>query len=272
MNSRIYLIVAAYLCFNGFPLTTLADTVFLKNGKEIKVEKAWQDGDQIWLIYQGLEASLPHSKVMRIDRTARAGAIKDHDKAAKHRYEPQPAGTGRPTQKKLTTEIAAAPQQPVGPTKINSFLRADGFGDLTWGDRVDSIRGLERKLSDSDMKDVIEYIRPEDILKIDNAILKSIVYAFWRDKLYTVTVWTQGRANYNALRQAVFNHFGKGILPEPSIERHLWSDGPSDRMLKYTKDGEYGMLWMRGKEMDRKFKLAKLSGHTSYLKLLKSRN
>jgi hypothetical protein len=41
MNVRTYLYAAAVLSLIFTPRTALADMVFLKNGKELKVEKAW---------------------------------------------------------------------------------------------------------------------------------------------------------------------------------------------------------------------------------------
>jgi len=48
-------------------ISTLADVVILKNGKEFRVEKAWQEDGQIWIIFHGMRASIPPSKVDRIE-------------------------------------------------------------------------------------------------------------------------------------------------------------------------------------------------------------
>jgi hypothetical protein len=228
-------------------LAALGDIVVLKNGKEIKVEKAWQEGGQVWIIYHGMKASIPPSKVKRLSSETKY--------FGKH-----------------TTETAPKAKQPAQKASPPLVLRKDGFGELRWGMEVTGIGGLEKKYIDSGLKDVIEYIRPNDRLKLGEASLKSVVYAFWRDQLYTVTVWTQGQEDYRALRQVVFNQFGRGTRPDRSIERYLWSDGPADAMLKYTNENQYGMLWMRCRKLDRKLKLAKLGAHTSYLNLMKSKN
>jgi hypothetical protein len=265
------LIAAAYLCLNLVPPAALADTVFLKNGKEIKVEDAWQEGDQIWLIYLGVKASIPQSKVMRIAQDAndprKTGSHKRHNKASKKVSHLQSAVKIRPNQTPQAPKSLVSAQQPARNT---AKLHKDGFGDLKWGDSATDVEGLEIRQTDSGLRDVIEYVRPSDKPVLGDAKLKRIIYAFWRDELYTVTIWTQGPENYKALRKMVFQQFGKGAHPDRSIEKYLWSDGPADIMLKYVKNGQYGMLWMRGKKMDRKFKLSQMNVHTSYLKWMKA--
>jgi hypothetical protein len=190
-----------------------------------------------------MKASIPQSKVTRIE-----------------------SGSGDP-------KNASVPDQQSNiPAKRSLFLHKEGLGDLKWGVRVADVADLEIKQTDSGLKEVLEYVRPQDALKLGDAKLTSVVYAFWRDQLYTVTIWTRGRANYHALRNAAFEQFGNGIRIDRSGESYLWSDGPSDVMLEYSREDQHGMLWMRSKELDRKFKLSQLSGHTSYIRLIKSRN
>ena len=244
MKSRKYLFAAAVLFTVSMPLTVIADILLLKNGKELIVEKAWLEGDQVCFIYQDMKASIPQTKVTRIK--SESG---NSDNSGVH-----------------------AVKNPAGPDKIYLVLNENGLGDLKWGDRVANIGGLEIRPTDSGLKEVLEYIRPQDPLKLGDAQLISVVYAFWRNQLYTVTIWTQGQANFLALRNAVFDKFGKGIKINRPGERYLWSGGPSDVMLEYSKKDQQGMLWMRSKELNRKFKLSQLSGHTSYIRLMKSRN
>jgi hypothetical protein len=121
------------------------------------------------------------------------------------------------------------------------------------------------------LDEVVEYVRPKVFLKIGDAALESVIYAFWRDQLYTVTVWTKGYSNFTTLRDAVFEEFGPGMRNDSTRERYLWSNALSDIMLDYIQDGRYGMLWMRSKEMDRHCRSSQLRGHASYVKWLKSK-
>ena len=274
MNTRAYLSTTIFLLLICISPTAFADLIVLKNGNHLKVEKAWQEDDQVWFMFGDMQASIPLSKVTRIksdsSNLANSGTPANQSDARTNGSHSQTAEKILPNQIKLTAEISDDPQQLTPSTKKPLVLRKDGFGDLKWATRLSHVKGLEIKQTDSGLKDVIEYVRPQDALKLGDATLQSVVYAFWRDKLYTVTIWTQGQENYDALRDTVFNQFGKGTRIDGSSEKYLWSDAATDVMLKYAIDGQYGMLWMRCKELDRKLKLSKLNGHTSFLKWMKS--
>lgn len=276
MNNRIFLIAAVFLCLFFVPLAGLADTVLLKNGRKLESEKAWQEGDQVWLIYHGMKASIPQSKVMRIEKagkdTVTSASLKKQSKGTKKKSEPQSAETFPPESVKQTLSTSKNPIRESRSTGKPLVLAKDGLADMKWGARVANTRGLERKKTDSRLKDVVEYTRPNDSLKLDESELESVVYAFWRDQLYTISIWTQGQENYAALRSAAFKYFGKGIRVDDPGEKYLWSDADTDIMLKYTDDGQYGLLWMRSKKIDRKFKLSNMNRQTSYLKWMKSNN
>ena len=275
MTARTHHITAAVLFLILIPLTARADILHLKNGKELKVEKAWQESDQIWFILEGLRASIPQSKVGRIESDSRVSeksdAPENQNQAGLKQYNPSPASEMLPYQIKQTAQSVSGTQPLPLPTENALVLRQDGFGDLKWGARLAGVKGLEKRQTDSGLDRVIEYVRPADVLKLGDAALTTVVYAFYRDQLYTVTIWTQGLANFKALRDTVFNQFGQGTKSEYSGEKYLWSVGLTDVMLKYQNDDKYGMLWMRSKDLDRKLKLAKLSSPSSYLKWMKSR-
>ena len=151
------------------------------------------------------------------------------------------------------------------------FGTSDGFRDLPWGSELSDIAGMAETETDTGLAGVVGYIRPNDVLRIGEAELTSIIYSFWHDQLYTVTIWTQNYSNYEALRSAAFELFGDGSRRNESIERYIWSDKLTDRMLEYVKEGEHGMLWMRSRELDRKLKLSKYDASISYIKWLRSR-
>jgi hypothetical protein len=152
------------------------------------------------------------------------------------------------------------------------IFQDEKFGDLKWGTKIFAIKGLE-KIQDAEGQDgVVEYRRKKEDLRFGQATLSSIDYAFWRDQLYMLTFRTQGSSNYTALRREVFQQFGKGRRADQPFERYLWAEAPHDMMLQYSKDGEQGLLWLRSVELDRQYKLARVSGHASYLRWMKSRN
>jgi hypothetical protein len=260
---------------NFSPLLAGADTVFLRNGRELKVEKAWQEGNQVWLIYHGMKASIPQSKVLRVENESPAApesdAPENHEQDENMLPSPQLPQQFSSTPETQAIAATVKPQKTSPEDKKPLILGKEGLADLKWGARCAHIEGLERKDTDSGLKDVLEYVRPQDSLKLGDSELLSVVYAFWRDQLYTISVWTRGQENYVALRKAVFDHFGKGTRLDDLGEKYLWSGASTDIMLKYTDNDQYGLLWMRSKALDRKFKLSNMKKQTSYLRWMKSK-
>ncbi len=231
----------------------LADTVILKNGRELKVEKIWPKGDQICVIFHGMKVVIPQNKISRIEGSS------DNLKTLRRKSgEDVSRGQSEDTAQK---DLNAS--RSVSPKKLSAALRKDGFCDLQWGRKVSSVDGLKKKQTVGDLDDVVGYIRPKDLLQIGDIALVSVNYAFWRDQLYTVTLWTKGYSNFTALRDAAFKKFGPGIRNDLTRERYLWSDALSDIMLDYIQDDHYGMLWLRSKELDHQCRSSQLKGHAS---------
>ncbi len=276
MMPRRYLIPTIIFCGVLLALPARADVVVLKTGKKFDVEKVWREKGQIWIIFHGMRASIPPSKVARIERRSNAEPAKpDHKKEKSAQIKNMSRPTPRDIHRRQTKK---APQTDLPPTPASikndpTLIFADEkLSDLRWGSKIFAIKGLE-KIQDAEGQDgVVEYRQKRADLKFGQAKLSSIHYAFWRDQLYMLTIHTQGYSNYQALRSEIFRQFGKGQRADQAFERYLWTDPPADMMLQYSKDGEQGLLWLRSVEIDRQYKLARVSGHASYLKWMKSRN
>jgi len=271
-----YLIAAIVFSLALFSLSVQADVVVLKTGKKIEVDKVWQENGQIWIVFHGMRASIPPGKIERLENDSNNDPgkldLKNEEKAKlKEIARSTPQASPR-LQTKYVSQTASAPQ----PTKIKKdqgrIFPNERFSDLRWGTKISAIKGLEKVQDPEGQGAVAEYLLKKENLKFGKAALSSIHYAFWRDQLYTVTIRTEDRSNYTALRDEVYRQFGEGQRVDQSFERYLWTDAPSDMMLQYSKDDQQGLLWLRSREIDRQLKLSEISGHASYLKWMKSRN
>jgi hypothetical protein len=66
------------------------------------------------------------------------------------------------------------------------------------------------------------YRRSSDELKVGQNDLKSIVYAFYKDKLATILIETKGLINSRALLLTVQEQYGKGYQPNSYIKTYHW--------------------------------------------------
>ena len=236
MNKAISLLIVLPLLFTS-PLFSHADTIILKDGTRLETKRSWEKNGRLIFYMEDLVTSINKSDVERIEETNLDQKIPPHFEKAEDA----------------------------------DFGTSDGFRDLPWEFKLSDIADITEIETDTGLAGVVEYIRPNDVLRVGEAELTSIIYSFWHDQLYTVTIWTQNYSNYEALRSAAFERFGEGSRRNESIERYIWPDRLTDRMLEYVKEGEYGMLWMRSRDLDRKLKLSKYDASISYIKWLRSR-
>jgi hypothetical protein len=236
MNKAIGLLIVLPLLFAS-PRFSHADTIILKDGTRLETKRSWEKNGKLMFYMEDLVTSINKRDIERIEKTNSDQKVSPHFEKAKDA----------------------------------DFGTSDGFRDLPWGSELSDIAGMVKTETDTGLAGVVGFVRPNDVLRIGEAELINIIYSFWHDQLYTVTIWTQNYSNYEALRSAAFERFGEGSRRNESIERYIWSDRLTDRMLEYVKEGEYGMLWMRSRDLDGKLKLSKYDASISYIKWLRSR-
>ena len=276
MNPRKYIIPAIIVALAIFSHAARADVVVLKTGKAVEVEKVWREDGKIWIVYQGMRASIPQSKVDRIESASKTDPEKSNPQKetkldVKNINTSSPPNTSR-QQTKLAAQSTVMPP-PVEINKDQRLIFPDGIlSKLRWGTKITEIKGLEKILDPVGQYGVAEYQQKIESLTYGQAELTSIIYAFWRDRLYMLTIGTEGRSNFTALRGEVFRHFGRGFRTDPKLERYLWMEGPNDIMLQYSEDGQHGLLWLRSSKLDRQYKLSQIKSPASLLKWMKARN
>ncbi len=282
---------------------SLADTIVLKNGQSIVADKIDQHEEDIIFYLQGLKMRVSKSMVVRIDKTnavsvaapARvkrkaatpkppSSKIVKAEKAIKTNPQPTQTLSGKNAKKKkaLHPGVRAEKRMKINPQpsekqtrtqteKIRSETRSCGLRNLRWGINRSAIGMMQEIDTGSDQMDLKEYVRKNEDLKLGDAQLDSIVYAFWRYRLYAVTIWVSGHDNYLALRSEIFNRFGVGLKSENHPDRYLWSDIHSDRMLKYVEADQTGLFWMRSKDLNRKYQLSQLKAPSTVLKAMEAK-
>ena len=235
LSKTMNLFIALALLFIS-PLFSYADTIFLHDGTRLETKRTWEKDDKIMFFKEDRVTSIKKSDVERIEKADSDQSFSAHTEKAKE-----------------------------------ADFATDGFRGLRWGTKLSDIKGMVKIETDPGLAEVEQYVRPDEVLQIGEAHLDKIIYSFWRKKLYTVTIWTRNYANYKALRNVVFEQFGTGSRSDESLERYIWPDRLTDRMLEYTKEGEHGMLWMRSRNVDRRLKLSKYDASIEYIKWLKER-
>jgi hypothetical protein len=56
------------------------------------------------------------------------------------------------------------------------------------------------------------------------------------------------------MKREVFAHYGQGFKRRPEVERYVWDDDPSQRMLEFDEQSQSGIFVMRSSEVEERIK------------------
>jgi hypothetical protein len=246
------------------PALSSADMIILKDGHSIEAENAYEREGNIFFYLHGLKMRVSKKAVLRVTKTDKAApaGIKGNTAEDRNRANHIIHADKIIKSKPLPTENPSGEQ----PKKIRPEIRWSGFRDLRWAIGKSTLGRLTELESETGQDEIKEYVRANEDLKLGKAQLDSIVYTFWRHKLYAVTIWAAGHANYLALRNEVFNRFGIGYKSDQNRERYLWSDPYSERILKYDDVDQSSLFCMQSKELKRISQLSQIRTPSTSLK------
>ena len=131
----------------------------------------------------------------------------------------------------------------------------DGFRGMVWGTQLGPIKEQFIFSHNDDSYGGIEvYTKKNDVMEIGSAKLSKIEYAFWRGRLQSVTVVTDGYSNWAGILQATTAKFGNGYKQNRYIEKYFWGGKTTTILLKLNEVSNNARLYMSsvviGNEMD----------------------
>ncbi|WP_146204166.1 hypothetical protein [Prosthecochloris marina] len=127
----------------------------------------------------------------------------------------------------------------------------DGFRGIKWGTAINSLSNMTAIDTEGDTH---TYERIGDEMKIGNAELAVLKYFFWKGKLSGIGIKTKGYSNWAALKDVVFEKFGKGYQRNRFIEDYLWgsfSKGKTVISLEYNEFSKVGTLFLYSIEVEK---------------------
>jgi len=133
----------------------------------------------------------------------------------------------------------------------------DGFRGMKWGTLLEDAqktKALNVLQEDQENKTVVCSIGG-DKMRIGGARLVSITYLFWDGKLSGVEIRTAGNQDFDALKAAAFEKFGKGINDgSAEEERFYWKGEVSSIVLSRKGSSEQGSLKISSTKLEEPLK------------------
>lgn len=136
-----------------------------------------------------------------------------------------------------------------------SFVHAfenepDGFRGIVWGTDISQLKDME--FIKVDPKTGIRlYKRKKDNMKIGNANLDAIYYGFFNNKFYVVIAETLFFTDFEELKRACFENFGKGDQPRLYFDEYFWDGEKVKISLIYDRASINGTLMIVSKELEK---------------------
>ena len=247
------------------PVATMADEIIMITGESISSPKVWEEDGKIRFSMHGLIVSVEKSEVAQIIRH------QDSPQPTRKPIQPQnqtpvvplPLQNPEPTMqtKPLTHKPASAhrqlkPSRYINPDQAIKPATAGGIGleGISWHLKPSDLPDLKKIDTDPMYGGIDQYYRENEIMKLGPAVLDGRIYGFWRNRLYMITMWVEGPPAYKRLRKAVFERYGRGIQNSNGLERYIWEDPTTDRMLEFDGQLNTGLFWMRSRALDEKIK------------------
>ena len=129
-----------------------------------------------------------------------------------------------------------------------------GFDGLAWQMKPHEIPGIKKLKTDPAYGGIDQYWRTDGNLSWGKTTLDGLIFGFWRDRLYSIMIWVNGKPAYGRLQQAAFQYYGQGHKNLQGLERYVWLDETTDRMLEFDPKSNTGIFWMRSRALDSQIK------------------
>ena len=107
----------------------------------------------------------------------------------------------------LVMVVSGCPQKPRVLPDIAFPNEPDGFRGIKWGTKITHLSGMALVRNEGMEK---YYIKPDEKLKVGEAVVERITYGFYRDEFFRVTIHFKGLMNYLDLKQTLFGVYGEG--------------------------------------------------------------
>lgn len=116
----------------------------------------------------------------------------------------------------------------------------DGFRGLKWGTHSSELTDMSLIESHGDIK---IYVRKNDKMQMGDAKLKKIIYAFYKDRLFSVSIKYSSYQNFLKLKQFFFQLYGNGNQPNIYMKRYLWFGSEAGITFEYKDMPNKGEIY-----------------------------
>ncbi len=129
-------------------------------------------------------------------------------------------------------------------------LEPGGFSGIKWETELSTLTEMKSYRKDPSHGGIYFYLRGSDGYKLKSGKLIPIQYGFWKEKFYIGLVVTE-QADWEALKESVFEKFGVGAKPFSNKDEYLWIGKDATMALRYDENLKKGFYYIRSHSMEK---------------------
>lgn len=255
-----FFIIIGLIIFGWIFISALhADELVLTTGERFTTSKIWEENGTIRFNMNGLVVSVNKTDVAAVIGPGGPAQSAVHSKPQSP-LQSQPGQVHPPVPQAST----APDTMPSLPSQLKKHLKKEnhkskiqgiGFKGISWHMQPTDLPGLEKIKTEQAYGGIDQYWRPDGLMTLGDVLLDGLVFGFWRNRLYSIMIWVEGRSAYDNLERVVLELYGAGRKSENHQSRYVWlDDRTTDRMLEFDEQRDIGIFWMRSRELDRHIK------------------
>lgn len=135
----------------------------------------------------------------------------------------------------------------------SSFSEEKGdFRGLKWGTSISEIQKVKKlqQIKDESLGNEEKiFIIKGDSLVIGSSKLEKIEYNFWKDKLFSVSIFTKGSSNFNNLKESAFTKFQEWQQRDRYKEYWIHEGDPTIASISYNNISGEGYMFIVSKDL-----------------------
>ncbi|KJS33591.1 MAG: hypothetical protein VR64_02280 [Desulfatitalea sp. BRH_c12] len=231
--------------------------IVMSSGERFTSSEVWEEDGQIRFNMQGLMVSVSKSEVAEmitepatLPPLAYAEFAANENHAVSGHQQPSFRDMGTAPIDAPRNSARALPSRPSSSKVKSAATLGIGLEGVSWRMPPQALPGLEKVKTDPAFGGIDQYRHPEQTLKLGEADLDGLVYGFWQNQLYSVMMWTKGRRGYERMKEEIFARYSQGMRKKPDIERYIWMEDKTQRMLEFDSTIQTGLFIMRSSELD----------------------
>jgi hypothetical protein len=114
----------------------------------------------------------------------------------------------------------------------------DNFRGIRWGVNITELHDMRLDEVNGDAK---YYVKENDKMKIGDADIKKVDYAFYKGRFYSVQIRFSNSLNFSKIKETFFQLYGSAYRPNRFMEDYWWDGSNVIIELKYNEISEEGI-------------------------------